>query len=1054
MSLSISAPCFFRKLSYAILLLLTFPFMALSQSNDGASDNLDDLYEQAWLLFDQNRERSASMLLQRHINFVTDTASHEAVLRMHSDLLLFRSGLRADSLIAHGIKIDEEFKRDSLINTKEYLIHSARLGYYYCLSGQLAKADSLTNHAIKGLKSHTIPPRHILEIYAYRVAYLLSASNNIPIEYDYATYKKCKKKYLRDANQIISRGFKLAQRHNLQSSKFYTFLTAMRETILLGNIRVYIKRPLSDYECKYNIYNNTRVSASFELDESYQSILTHVQRGDCDIVSGLNYLEQAVQVSLQCRGNNEMIPGLYSLISELYLMLYDFPKAIEYARKAHEIGVTQDNDLAQIYRLPYILYMQSECDSIKQFNPLYDFEHALLNQGSITAQDALTGMNGTEYAIGRYLGTEYSESIFEQLINEFMQLRAKWSYLDDFNMQMLNSYHINPYVQPKVSLIYPHNPNETSYYEDFLTYAPSLDKARQEILHKIQFSTDLKEKSLLYYCLAKCYFYQNKLSESIAAQRQHLDMEIILSNINYTSEVLDAQKTLSLLYMLGMWDALQLHKKRQVEHYQNLFIKLGNEYSLGVQNYVEHHFPTLSYADQKALWAPFANWFFNTTPYMGINGRAAECLYNGALFSKGLLLSVASGNIPKYNWLDIRKQLNDGDLAIEFVNFRNPHDEVIYYAIAITPDCQAPVIYPLFSEFDYEQLGITDEQCYTSPQMYDLIFRPIEIDDKIKNIYFSPTGILHTIAIENVVDSTGTRVCDKWNTYRLTSTRELMKSSDSLADTFAKRAVIYGALDYNCSMNNEVCPSYYCHDRKLRERFRGINRATVDSLRYSKPEIDSIAALMSSGGFSTLIMTGADGTEESFKYYSQDSINIIHLSTHGFYYSDEKIEEDGLEYDSRYSFLFKATNLEPEDLAMTRSALVLSGGNNAMRGIEIPPYRDDGILTAAEISNLSMNRCDLVSLSACETALGKVSHEGVFGLQRGFKKAGVQSILMSIWEVPDKATSVLMQEFYKNLFSGQPKVEALRNAQQRLMADAEFKDPVNWAGWILLDGLD
>ena len=93
-------------------------------------------------------------------------------------------------------------------------------------------------------------------------------------------------------------------------------------------------------------------------------------------------------------------------------------------------------------------------------------------------------------------------------------------------------------------------------------------------------------------------------------------------------------------------------------------------------------------------------------------------------------------------------------------------------------------------------------------------------------------------------------------------------------------------------------------------------------------------------------------------------------------------------------------------------------------------------------------------LSACQTGLGAVSGEGVFGLQRGFKKAGVNTILMSLWEVDDEATQLLMTQFYKGLTSGLSKTDALKAAQAavRTNKSRDFSSPYYWAAFILLDG--
>lgn len=183
-----------------------------------------------------------------------------------------------------------------------------------------------------------------------------------------------------------------------------------------------------------------------------------------------------------------------------------------------------------------------------------------------------------------------------------------------------------------------------------------------------------------------------------------------------------------------------------------------------------------------------------------------------------------------------------------------------------------------------------------------------------------------------------------------------------------------------------------------------------------------------------------------------------------------------------------------EDKALTRSGLLFSGANIKLRGDAIlPDGVDDGILTAKEIAGLDLRGTKLVVLSACQTGLGEITGDGVFGLQRGFKKAGARTLLMSLWKVDDNATRLLMSQFYKNLIAGKSYFESLRDAQeyvrtyeeeieikqdngrpkvklsaqnreeiqkQNLIQDKAYKkkkiyaDPYYWAAFILLDAID
>ena len=107
---------------------------------------------------------------------------------------------------------------------------------------------------------------------------------------------------------------------------------------------------------------------------------------------------------------------------------------------------------------------------------------------------------------------------------------------------------------------------------------------------------------------------------------------------------------------------------------------------------------------------------------------------------------------------------------------------------------------------------------------------------------------------------------------------------------------------------------------------------------------------------------------------------------------------------------------------MSWSYLVLSGGNSLINRTKNPNNTEDGILTANEISKMRFQNLDMVVLSACKTALGFLGvDDSVLGLQRGFKMAGAETVVMSYREVDDEATRILMVEFYKNLMFGKTK---------------------------------
>lgn len=197
-----------------------------------------------------------------------------------------------------------------------------------------------------------------------------------------------------------------------------------------------------------------------------------------------------------------------------------------------------------------------------------------------------------------------------------------------------------------------------------------------------------------------------------------------------------------------------------------------------------------------------------------------------------------------------------------------------------------------------------------------------------------------------------------------------------------------------------------------------------------------------------------NGTEESFKWLSGARKNVLHIATHGFYWKDTDETSPVANLES-FLQLENMPTIPAEDKMLSRNGLLFAGANVALRNGEVPDGRDDGILTALELSGLDFRGLDLVVLSACQTGLGEVTGEGVFGLQRGFKKAGAQTLMMSLWKVDDQATRLLMTEFYRNLLDGKSKRIAFNNAQQylRTVENGKYNLPRYWAAFILLDGI-
>jgi CHAT domain-containing protein len=166
-----------------------------------------------------------------------------------------------------------------------------------------------------------------------------------------------------------------------------------------------------------------------------------------------------------------------------------------------------------------------------------------------------------------------------------------------------------------------------------------------------------------------------------------------------------------------------------------------------------------------------------------------------------------------------------------------------------------------------------------------------------------------------------------------------------------------------------------------------------------------------------------------------DAPQLLHIATHGFFLRDQEISNP-----------------------LLRSGLALSGANTSAATSDTR-VKSDGILTALEATNLNLWGTKLVTLSACDTAVGEVRNgEGVYGLRRAFFLAGAETLVMSLWPVNDAVTRDMMTAYYTRLKRGAGRGDALRSAQLAMLASPSHQHPFYWAGfiqageWAPLDG--
>jgi CHAT domain-containing protein len=184
-------------------------------------------------------------------------------------------------------------------------------------------------------------------------------------------------------------------------------------------------------------------------------------------------------------------------------------------------------------------------------------------------------------------------------------------------------------------------------------------------------------------------------------------------------------------------------------------------------------------------------------------------------------------------------------------------------------------------------------------------------------------------------------------------------------------------------------------------------------LAHASEEADAISAVAPWG--TTMVAKGFDASRETAMSSDVGQYQIVHFATHAF-----------------------PDNQHPE-LSSVILTTVARNGENA-----------DGVMPLHDIYTLDLS-AQLTVLSACQTALGKeIKGEGFVGLTHGFMSAGSKTVVASLWNVDDRATAVLMADFYDSMLrQGMSPAAALRSAKLKMMRDKQWSAPYYWAGFVV-----
>ena len=350
-------------------------------------------------------------------------------------------------------------------------------------------------------------------------------------------------------------------------------------------------------------------------------------------------------------------------------------------------------------------------------------------------------------------------------------------------------------------------------------------------------------------------------------------------------------------------------------------------------------------------------------------------------------------------WKEIKKNLKPGEASIEFSSFRyyngnKSTDSILYCAVLLRNHDTVPKLVYLFEESELKKAipisGATNRDInylYQSQDLYNLIWNPLDsLLNGIKNIYYAPSGLLHTVSMSAISSPDKKRLIEKYNLIQVGTTRSPALQKEHMLRI---NATVYDRIIYDTDTATIISKAarYATKENDLLAYNRAISTSNRSRFKYlpgTMEEAKLVSGKLENKNINTTLFTGTDALEESFHVLSgSNSPSIIHLSTHGYYFPDTVCGKN-IKYSTSGEMLFRYS-----DDPLLRSGLLMAGANLAWKGQPIPAHMEDGILTAKEVLKMNLMNTELIVLSACQTGQGDVKgSEGVEGLQRGFKMAG------------------------------------------------------------------
>ncbi|MEZ4938414.1 MAG: CHAT domain-containing tetratricopeptide repeat protein [Crocinitomicaceae bacterium] len=762
-------------------------------------------------------------------------------------------------------------------------------------------------------------------------------------------------------------------------------------------------------------------------------------------------------------------------LSNIYRDLGDFAKAQEHVELSLAQSREKENKTSAIYALINYALILSEYGSVKESYELYlEAEKLLEFQPNKNLQSYLYGLLGN-YHNGQ---GNYNQSI--------AYYRRELDLLKELGM---NNFTTINYTN--MGLVY----DRLNQADSALYY---FELARNFALNE----NDGRDLEMTQNSLGYCYFESKDYEKGLKMKKAALDLAIANSNsletyvarrdlvkmYNYLDSTRNSDPILA-QFTLDMDQKIKLNSpiltefqkekylRKQLDnidliydqtfHFNTNGKQLGNVYNLCLttkglllKSTTAMRATILSSGDS-ILLKQYDEWISIKRRIVSAfsEGKAIEELEMKANAIEKQLVKASlefsnTRNSEKVDWEKIKSSLKDDEAAIEFIRYEHQNNyfddsikTILYAALLLKKEYDYPKMIQLFNEKELEKIlgsfpgnNVTYiEQVYgkkknTKSNLYNLIWKPMESElEKTNKVYISPVGLLHKISFSALSKKADVFLCDNYEIEMKSSTAQILAKSKEEMDPNGM-TTLFGGIEYDTNPNDQKVWSY---------------------LDGSLSEVEQIAAILNRNKRRYKSFTKTNGSEEIFKLNAPES-NILHIATHGFFYMENtmveeikdsfSIEEEDLVFRGGTKSIGFKNFVQNKDPLM-RSGIIFAGANSVWG--EGQNGKEDGVLTAKEVVTLDLRSTDLVVLSACETGLGDIKgSEGVYGLQRAFKMAGAKSLIMSLWQVPDKETMEFMTLFYKNLTANNRIQESFKIAQKEMR---KKYDPYFWAAFVLIE---